>query len=215
MEEILASIRRIIADDQAFLSSRAPAEPPPAVMPLQTHDEPRRAWTPPPPRADVNVAAPHPIQPVPAAAPVSVQPSLVPQAAPAAHWPPGVLAAEPQRAEAPPVLPPDEAPEPEPNPVEPPEAETYDESVSDEMTAVPASTDAADMPLISASTDASVSAAFNALLASRFLDSPEHLNELVRECLRPMLKAWLDDNLPILVERLVRAEIERVARGGR
>jgi cell pole-organizing protein PopZ len=28
-----------------------------------------------------------------------------------------------------------------------------------------------------------------------------------------MLKTWLDDNLPGLVERLVRAEIERVARG--
>jgi cell pole-organizing protein PopZ len=28
-----------------------------------------------------------------------------------------------------------------------------------------------------------------------------------------MLKAWLDDNLPSLVERLVRSEIERVSRG--
>jgi cell pole-organizing protein PopZ len=35
----------------------------------------------------------------------------------------------------------------------------------------------------------------------------------VREMLRPMLKGWLDDNLPGLVERLVRAEIERVSRG--
>jgi len=33
--------------------------------------------------------------------------------------------------------------------------------------------------------------------------------------LRPMLKSWLDDNLPSLVERLVRSEIERVSRGGR
>lgn len=41
------------------------------------------------------------------------------------------------------------------------------------------------------------------------------LNEIVRDMLRPMLKGWLDDNLPVLVERLVRAEIERVARGGR
>jgi hypothetical protein len=30
-----------------------------------------------------------------------------------------------------------------------------------------------------------------------------------------MLKAWLDDNLPVMVERLVRAEIERVSRGPR
>ena len=38
------------------------------------------------------------------------------------------------------------------------------------------------------------------------------LEDLVKEMLRPMLKAWLDDNLPTLVERLVRAEIERVVR---
>jgi cell pole-organizing protein PopZ len=30
--------------------------------------------------------------------------------------------------------------------------------------------------------------------------------------LRPMLKDWLDENLPPLVERLVREEIERVSR---
>jgi cell pole-organizing protein PopZ len=40
------------------------------------------------------------------------------------------------------------------------------------------------------------------------------LEDLVREMLRPMLKVWLDDNLPGMVERLVRAEIERVSRGG-
>jgi cell pole-organizing protein PopZ len=28
-----------------------------------------------------------------------------------------------------------------------------------------------------------------------------------------MLKSWLDDNLPSMVERIVRAEIERVSRG--
>ena len=39
------------------------------------------------------------------------------------------------------------------------------------------------------------------------------LEDLVQDMLRPMLKAWLDDNLPSMVERLVRAEIERVARG--
>ncbi|WP_442880001.1 PopZ family protein [Aurantimonas sp. A2-1-M11] len=41
------------------------------------------------------------------------------------------------------------------------------------------------------------------------------MDETVREMLRPMLHEWLDDNLPRLVERLVREEIERVARGGR
>jgi uncharacterized protein len=39
------------------------------------------------------------------------------------------------------------------------------------------------------------------------------LEDLVREMLRPMLKSWLDDNLPGMVERMVRAEIERVSRG--
>jgi cell pole-organizing protein PopZ len=39
------------------------------------------------------------------------------------------------------------------------------------------------------------------------------LEDLVREMLRPMLKTWLDDNLPRMVDRLVRAEIERVSRG--
>jgi cell pole-organizing protein PopZ len=41
------------------------------------------------------------------------------------------------------------------------------------------------------------------------------MTDMVRDMIRPMLKTWLDDNLPIMVERLVRAEIERVARGGR
>jgi len=36
------------------------------------------------------------------------------------------------------------------------------------------------------------------------------LEDLVKEMLRPMLKSWLDDNLPGLVERIVKAEIERV-----
>lgn len=41
------------------------------------------------------------------------------------------------------------------------------------------------------------------------------LDEMAEELLRPMLREWLDDNLPTLVERLVREEIERVARGPR
>jgi cell pole-organizing protein PopZ len=36
------------------------------------------------------------------------------------------------------------------------------------------------------------------------------LEEIVREEVRPMLKDWLDTHLPAIVERLVRAEIERV-----
>jgi uncharacterized protein len=41
------------------------------------------------------------------------------------------------------------------------------------------------------------------------------LEELVRELLRPMLQRWLDENLPGLVERAVRAEIARQSDEGR
>lgn len=40
------------------------------------------------------------------------------------------------------------------------------------------------------------------------------IESMVREMLRPMLKEWLDENLPTLVERMVEKEIERVSRGG-
>jgi cell pole-organizing protein PopZ len=61
--------------------------------------------------------------------------------------------------------------------------------------------------------DSSVRASFNTLLASRFVQHSDVIVGLTREMLRPMLKTWLDDNLPAIVERLVSAEIERVARG--
>ncbi|WP_036260626.1 PopZ family protein [Methylocapsa aurea] len=67
--------------------------------------------------------------------------------------------------------------------------------------------------LVSAATDASVASAFNALVATRFVQNSDAIAALTRELLRPMLTAWLDAHLPALVERLVRAEIERVARG--
>jgi uncharacterized protein len=66
---------------------------------------------------------------------------------------------------------------------------------------------------VSNATDATVGAAFTALLASRFVQHSDAVIGLTREMLRPMLKAWLDENLPGIVERLVAAEIERVARG--
>lgn len=42
------------------------------------------------------------------------------------------------------------------------------------------------------------------------VEGDHSLDDLVRQTLRPMLQAWLDENLPGLVERLVRAEIARV-----
>jgi hypothetical protein len=69
--------------------------------------------------------------------------------------------------------------------------------------------------LVSRETDAAVSAQFGALADVMMSNNAQRLEDMTRQMLRPMLKAWLDDNLPILVEKLVRAEIERVARGGR
>lgn len=69
--------------------------------------------------------------------------------------------------------------------------------------------------LMSATTDAAVSAAFGNLANTILSNNARTLEDLVKEILSPMLKAWLDENLPTLVERLVREEIERVARGGR
>ena len=69
--------------------------------------------------------------------------------------------------------------------------------------------------LISPALSASVMSAFETLAATVVLQNTEMLERTMRELLRPMVKTWLDENLPTLVERLVRNEIERVARGGR
>ncbi|MGL4727846.1 MAG: PopZ family protein [Bosea sp. (in: a-proteobacteria)] len=69
--------------------------------------------------------------------------------------------------------------------------------------------------LLSSATGASVSGAFSQLAHTVLSQNARTLDDLVQEMLRPMLKGWLDENLPALVERLVKAEIERVARGGK
>lgn len=69
--------------------------------------------------------------------------------------------------------------------------------------------------LLSANADAMVTSAFSTLANTILAGEARTLEDLVREMLRPMLKAWLDDNLPPLVERMVRDEIERVSRGRR
>lgn len=72
-------------------------------------------------------------------------------------------------------------------------------------------------PLIGAFAAETVSAQFGALVrtvaADRALavtrDGPT-VEQIVREEIRPLLKSWMDAHLPGLVERMVRAEIERV-----
>ena len=71
---------------------------------------------------------------------------------------------------------------------------------------------AADAFLTSDNTGDAVHAAFDNL-SNRFVGSQaQTVEELVREMLRPMLKAWLDQNLPGMVEQMVQKEIQRVTR---
>ncbi len=44
--------------------------------------------------------------------------------------------------------------------------------------------------------------------------SERDIEDITRDMLRNYLSRWLDDNLPGLVEKLVREEIQRVARHG-
>jgi uncharacterized protein len=69
--------------------------------------------------------------------------------------------------------------------------------------------------LMSARTNETVSSAFGSLAHTVLANNARTLDDIVLDILKPMLKNWLDDHLPGIVERLVRAEIERVARGGR
>ena len=67
--------------------------------------------------------------------------------------------------------------------------------------------------VISTMTQHSVVSAFNTLAAARLTSNSEELRSMAKDMLRPLVLTWLDDNLPALVERLVREEIERVAHG--
>ncbi|MDL2398490.1 DUF2497 domain-containing protein [Rhizobium mayense] len=69
--------------------------------------------------------------------------------------------------------------------------------------------------LMSEAAGAQVAHSFGELAAAIDGSQRRSLDEIAQEMLRPMLQEWLDDNLPTLVERLVREEIERVARGPR
>ena len=115
-------------------------------------------------------------------------------------------------------------PQPEPSPA--PQFRTIDGSFDvsyDEGADKPAPPSAAPEPpafvseergrLMSGVASAAVDSAFNTLAQTVLVQNARTLEDLVREMLRPMLKAWLDDNLPGMVERMVRNEIERVSRG--
>ena len=180
MEEILASIRRIIADDDASKTPQRTEEPPrasawPAAPSLEEQASDILDLAEP-------VAAPSFSQPEPAA----IQTSM-----------------------------PSPVPAPQFRKIEGYSDENFDEAEQTPAMHEPAEASGADEreQLLSNTTSAAVDSAFNMLAQAVLVQNGRTLEDLVREMLRPMLKSWLDDNLPGLVERLVRTEIERVARG--
>jgi cell pole-organizing protein PopZ len=211
MEEILASIRRIIADDDALPLMRRPSlvtREPTAVSGEAPSDLPRHP-APAPSAPTVHLVA------VPsdelAEEPVAATDAESLDADEVEHAAHDHVAEEYQRRPSMPDLPRSEEEE---------RPSTAGASGVDRRVAVTGPVarerdDTRNMPLVSPSTDASVASSFQSLATSMFLRDSDLIARTAREMLRPMLKQWLDDNLPVMVERLVRAEIERVARGGR
>ncbi len=70
-------------------------------------------------------------------------------------------------------------------------------------------------PLLSGSSGQMVAASFEELAQAIRNGELKSLEAMAQDMLKPMLAEWLDDNLPRMVERLVREEIERLSRGGR
>lgn len=246
MEEILASIRRIIADDEAKPppaeaakpeKAAAPAAPP---NPQPTNDIPPSKVAPAKPAAEKAA-------PPPAAKPAPAPP---PPPAPAADVGPNsqddidaLLAGLDAATPAPEVRAPEPEPEPDvleltdemamdPAPTPPPPsfrkveprddlefAESPPRRPTPSPSYAPVDFDASPLPpqqpILAQSTVSAVESAFNSLAHTVLSSNARTLEDLVKEMLHPMLKSWLDDNLPGLVERIVKAEIERVSRGGR
>jgi cell pole-organizing protein PopZ len=188
MEEILASIRRIIADDGGAAAKAAarPAEAPAAGTELEQSDIDSLMEKDDAPAESEVLELTQPVEAGPAFTPV--------------RGPDVVFREEERRAAAPPrPAPVAAAPAPTPAPA---------------PAAAPARRPSDDR-LLSPSSTAAVSAAFNSLATTVLSDNARTLEDIVKEMMRPMLRGWLEENLPGLVERIVRAEIERVARGGR
>jgi cell pole-organizing protein PopZ len=231
MEEILASIRRIIADDEAKpaaaekpSSPAAPAKPAaaaPAVKAPVMNDIPPSAI----PAAK---AAPPPVKPAPPAeAPVvsnsqdDIDAMLagLDEATSEAEIRPSLPDGEVFELTDEMALP--DAPEPSFHKIEPDDDLEFSETAAARAAyRQPAyepppfeSSAAPPQQILSRSTVSAVESAFNTLAHTVLSNNARTLEDLVKEMLRPMLKSWLDDNLPGLVERIVKTEIERVSRG--
>ena len=243
MEEILASIRRIIADDEAKPAEAKPAEVKPAAAEKPASPPAKPEPAAPPPAAKMKDIPPSAIAPKPAAAaPKPAPPPLAPE--PVASNNQDDIDAMLASLDA-------ATPEADIRPAQP-EADVFeltdDMAVEDPAPAASAfhkidpqddieftesaaakalhrqpayepppfesAATAAPAPqILSRSTVSAVESAFNSLANTVLSNNARTLEDLVKEMLRPMLKSWLDDNLPGLVEKLVKAEIERVSRG--
>jgi hypothetical protein len=73
-------------------------------------------------------------------------------------------------------------------------------------------TPVAEQALLSDESAATVASKFQALAAGVAFSESDVLDRCAKELLQPILQQWLEANLPSLVEQLVRAEIERIAR---
>jgi cell pole-organizing protein PopZ len=237
MEEILASIRRIIADDEAKPSENKPSDNKPS-------DSKAAAVAPaaPPPKPAMKDIPPSAITAAPPAKAAAPAPKPAPPPAPTAvsNSQDDIDAMLASLEEATPeedVRPPqpdgevfdltDEMALPDPPPapaafqtVDPQDDLEFTEAVTAARAAprAPAAeAPAMDMPMqapmLSRTTVNAVESAFHTLANTVLSNNARTLEDLVKEMLRPMLKSWLDDNLPGLVERIVKAEIERVSRG--
>ena len=234
MEEILASIRRIIADDEAKPGDKpsaaaapapaAPAPPPPAKPVMK--DIPPSAIP-----AAKAAAKPAPAPPPKAAPPPPPEPAASNNQndidAMLASLDEDVAAEEVTQPDADvfeltdEMALPDPPPAPAPPPaaafskIEPPDDLEFTEAKAAQRQPAPEPLrlEMPMPPILSRTTVNAVESAFNTLAHTVLSNNARTLEDLVKEMLRPMLKSWLDDNLPGLVERIVKAEIERVSRG--
>jgi uncharacterized protein len=236
MEEILASIRRIIADDEAKPpAAEKPAAPEPAKPVAAAPAKPAAVQDIAPPKAPAAARpapAPPPPPPPPPAAPVAsnnqddidaLLAGLDVATAPEEIRPAPVELAEPEVLELTDDMAVATPPPPQPSfqRVEPQDDIEFAESAASRTVhRQPVYESPAfdppmsqKQPILSQSTVSAVESAFNTLAHTVLSNNARTLEDLVKEMLRPMLKAWLDDNLPGLVERIVKAEIERVSRG--
>ena len=191
MEEILASIRRIIADEE-------PAKDTTADTTADTTE--RRHESVPPARE--GGAAPRETAPRPMTAPPRIAPAAAASAPPKTDEEIDAMLAHLRGTSR--------QPEAAIRESAPTEATAAPEPAPALVTRRPALDGRG---LLSAATTAAVDAAFDTLARTAQARGGRTLEEVVSELLRPMLKSWLDENLPEMVERLVRAEIERVSRG--